>query len=86
MPIKKKVDFQRMFFLFNLEKELRSLFSASLMKTVLFIKGLLLGSYPLQDQPQLSSVNDYQLHFLRRDKANASVLLWGSKRQALMWA
>lgn len=56
------------------------------MKTVLFIKGLLLGSYPLQDQPQLSSVNDYQLHFLRRDKANASVLLRGSKRQALMWA
>lgn len=54
------------------------------MKTVLFIKGFLLGSYPLQGQPQLSGVNDYQLHFLQRDEANASVLLQGSKLQALM--
>ena len=72
---KKNVDFQRMLCLFNLEKEPQSLFSASLMKTVLYMKGFLLGSYQLQDQPQLSSVNDHQLHCpqgLRRTPLSSS--------------
>ena len=82
---KKKVDFQRIFSLFNLEKKLWSLFSASLMKSVFYIKGSLLRRYQLQDQPQLSSVNDHQLAFPLRDEASSSVLFRGSRHQTLVW-
>jgi hypothetical protein len=44
---KKKVDFQSIFSLFNLEKDQGSLFSESLMKAALYIKGSLLRSYQL---------------------------------------
>ena len=76
---KKKANFQRIFSLFRLARKPWSLFFASLMKVVLYIKGSLLRSYQLQDQPQLSSVNDYQVLFPLRDEASSSVLFRGSR-------
>lgn len=59
---KEKEDFQRVLSLFNLQKELGSLFSAWLMKAGSVLRARL-RSYPLQGQPRLSSGNkDPELH------------------------
>lgn len=72
----RKRQISKEYFPFSILRAVK-LFSAWLTKAVVYIKGSLLWSYQLQNQPQLSSVNDHQLLFPQRDEANSSVLFRG---------